>query len=144
VLRQELNGITVAGATVDKDESMAADWGQWEAEMAGTVDRFGLGSDPDAPVPNGTYYGVIGAGWWWETDPNMQQRFESNAATNGVTIRSIGDISVIDANCNYGPYRDWDAKGPKGDKGDPGPKGDPGDPGDAAVLPSGALLRVEG
>ncbi len=38
VVRQEQNGIHVAGATVDKDETMATDWGQWT--VGGNVDEI--------------------------------------------------------------------------------------------------------
>lgn len=37
VVRQTLNGIHEAGATVDLDESEYIDFGQWEAEMATTI-----------------------------------------------------------------------------------------------------------
>jgi hypothetical protein len=106
------------------------------AALIGATMAYTFSIGDDGPVPNGVYGGTPGGGWFWFPNPDILARFK--AFSNPT---DLGRISTIDANCYFGPYREWEpTPGPAGPQ---GPAGPPGPKGDAAVLPPGAILRIE-
>lgn len=97
-LKQLHNGVTVGGASVDLDESVVFDWGQWSPDGVTAMDTFV--SDAIYAIctgtlqingPNGTTIGVGPSQWevarkQWQASLDGQM---SNVATNLNAISSV-------------------------------------------------------
>lgn len=109
VLRQYENGVYVAGATVDLDETTTVQWGQWKwNEDQMTVYQFAC-SDGPVTMPGALYAGVPGAGWHWLRDPGDVAGIASLTTVD--TSHFASPITMEEANTLFGPYRDWQPQG---------------------------------
>lgn len=91
VVRQTLNGIHEAGATVDLDESEVIDFGQWEAEMSTGAEAEDmvrlLVQMPDGSVREGVADGV--GGWHWITEEDALKKFDSDNPTVAAARKTV-------------------------------------------------------
>ena len=100
-VRQTLNRINVAGATVDKDYALVTDWGQWEAVMAFLddsnaaalayrVDALSAGSDTVQGGPYGPHNGQQGEPMWLvQAVKNIQTKVAALAAPAAVDTHAL-------------------------------------------------------